>query len=170
MKQCPRCRQVYTDDLQNFCLNDGELLVSYSEEGYRPAVVEDSPPTLVMDPARVTNPIGWDAGQPIDRYSPPPPSAYTNSTFGTPVYQQQKDQTLPTVSLVLGIGSVLLVCCYAGIWLGLPAAIVGYMGMRNTDRDPGIFGGRGLAITGMVLGIVMFLANILILLATVFGR
>jgi hypothetical protein len=51
-----------------------------------------------------------------------------------------------------------MICCYGGLWLGLPAAIVGYIGMRNADSDPTRYGGRGLAIGGMVAGIITFLA------------
>lgn len=39
MKRCPRCQQVYYDDNQNFCLNDGETL-QFSN---------DTQPTLVVD-------------------------------------------------------------------------------------------------------------------------
>lgn len=40
MKKCPRCNQVFFDDNQNFCLNDGETLV----------ISNNSQPTLVVDP------------------------------------------------------------------------------------------------------------------------
>ena len=169
MKHCPRCRQVYNDDQLNFCLNDGELLSVYSAADHRSPVTEDSPPTLMMDHSRVTNPIGWQAGQPIE------PFGSANRSINAPVYssshnQQKRDQTLPTVSLVLGIAACLLVCCSGGIWLGLPAAVVGFLGLRNTDSDPARYGGRGLAIAGMVLGIITFLASMFILIAGQFGR
>lgn len=169
MKHCSRCRQVYNDDQLNFCLNDGELLSAYSGEEYGKPITEDSPPTLMMDSSRVTNPIGWQAGQPIE------PFASTNQGISPPVYgtsliQLKRDQTLPTISLILGIAAFLLVCCSGGIWLGLPAAVVGFLGLRNTDAEPARYGGRGLAIAGMVLGIITFLASIFFLLAGQFGR
>ena len=146
MKRCPRCNQTYTDDELNFCLNDGELLTAFGD---------DAPPTVFMDPPRVTGQASWQ--------SAPPPVPWQgsqniqNPQQGTPAFFQSRDQTLPTISLVLGILSVLMVCCYGGIWLGLPAAIVGFLGMRNADSDPTRYGGRGMAIGGMVLGIVSFL-------------
>ena len=169
MKHCPRCRQVYNDDQLNFCLNDGELLSVYSGEGYSQRAADDSPPTLMMDQTRVTNPIGWQAGQPIDPFGSTNRGANVPN-YVTAVHQQKRDQTLPTVSLILGIAACLLVCCSGGIWLGLPAAVVGFLGLRNTDSDPNKYGGRGLAIAGMVLGIITFLASIFILIAGQFGR
>jgi hypothetical protein len=56
------------------------------------------------------------------------------------------------------------------LWLGVPAAIVGFMGMRNTDRDPARYGGRGLAIAGMVIGIITFVISMLLLVLGVAGN
>ncbi len=67
----------------------------------------------------------------------------------------------------MGVISCFLVCCAGGIWLGLPAAIVGFLAMRNAEREPSRYGGRGLAIAGMVLGIVTFLASVFFL---IFGQ
>lgn len=169
MKRCPRCGQVYNDDQINFCLSDGELLVAYVGSGYVAPVTDDSPPTLVLDPSRVTNPIGWQAGQPIEPFRSPDQTIHA-PTYTASFNSQKKDQTLPTVSLILGVAACLLVCCSGGIWLGLPAAVVGFLGLRNTDSDPGRYGGRGLAIAGMVLGIVTFLTSMFILIAGQFGR
>ena len=82
-------------------------------------------------------------------------------------YGVSRDQALPTVSLVLGIISCLLVCCAGGIYLGLPAAIVGYLAIRNIDSRPDKYTGRGMAIGGMVLGIITFLASLFFL---IFGQ
>jgi hypothetical protein len=56
---------------------------------------------------------------------------------------------------------MVMMCCYGGFWLGLPAAIVGFLGMRNADSDPSRYSGRGLAIGGMVLGVIAFVANLI---------
>lgn len=166
MKRCLKCGQSYSDETLNFCLNDGELLVHQS--GYEPPptqFADDSPPTLLMNQPRVTNPIDWaqsSLAQPQSSTLVP-----ANHQLGMAAYGASRDQTLPTVSLILGIISMFLVCCAGGIWLGLPAAIVGFIAMRNVDSNPNRYGGRGMAIGGMVLGIVTFLASILIL---IFGQ
>jgi NO-binding membrane sensor protein with MHYT domain len=57
--------------------------------------------------------------------------------------------------------SIPLMCCYGGIWLGLPAAVIGFLGMRNADADPNKYSGRGMAVGGMVLGVITFFASII---------
>ena len=166
MKRCLKCGQAYTDETLNFCLNDGELLVR--QTGYEPLptqFADDSPPTILMNQPRVTNPIDWaqsSVGQPQSGMP-----ATVNQQYGIAAQGAARDQTLPTVSLVLGIISIFLVCCAGGIWLGLPAAIVGFIAMRNVENNPARYGGRGMAITGMVLGIVTFLASTFFL---IFGQ
>jgi hypothetical protein len=174
MKRCPSCGQTYNEPDLNFCLNDGELLTQAQDSGYagggsRP-FSDDAPPTIMMNAPRATNPTGWAGGS-------SPPSPYQQNT--TPAYQAPQfgmaqisrlDQTLPTVSLVLGIFSLIFVCCYGGLWLGIPAAIVGFMGMRNADSDPSRFGGRGLAIAGLILGIITFIMSMMILVLGLAGN
>ncbi len=80
---------------------------------------------------------------------------------GMATFPRNPDQSLPIVSIALGAASMVFICCYGGIWLGLPAAIVGFLGMRNADSDPERYGGKGLAIGGIVLGIISFILTIL---------
>jgi Domain of unknown function (DUF4190) len=167
MKQCPRCNKTYIDANLNFCLEDGELLMQMQNaQASRP--YDDSPPTLVMNDVRATNPIGWEASA--------PPVPWQNQSniqapqYGAPAFSQSKDQTLPTIGLVLGIASMVMVCCYGGIWLGLPAAVVGFLGMQNADKDPMRYGGRGMAIAGMVLGVISFLASLVFLFVGIIAR
>jgi len=172
MKQCPRCGQGYTDANINFCLNDGELLMQYTgdepktlfaDEPPPTRFADDSPPTVVMDRSRVTNQSNMRDPSSMSPWQSQTP-ATPNQSYGLGMYTASRDQTLPTVSLVLGIISLLMVCCYGGIWLGLPAAIVGYLGMRNADNQPNQYGGRGMAVGGMVLGIITFLASFVFLI------
>ncbi len=161
MKRCLKCGHTYTDDTLNFCLNDGELLVQHT--GYEPPptqFADDAPPTLLMNQPRVTNPIDW--ASPLANRDPARMAAVPQ--FGMAA---TRDQTLPTISLVLGVISMFLVCCAGGIWLGLPAAIVGFIAMRNVESNPVKYGGRGMAIGGMVLGIITFLASLFFL---IFGQ
>ena len=159
MKQCPRCRQTYSDDELNFCLNDGELLTTGVSSEPPPTIfggqnppAADEPATILMDKSRVTNPTGWQPGggpvQPWQQQAP---------IFGQPMgygFPRGADQTLATISLVLGIISLVAVCCYGGLWLGIPAAGIGFVALRNINSNPSQYGGRGLAIGGIVMGIV----------------
>jgi hypothetical protein len=69
--------------------------------------------------------------------------------FQPPMAMQGQNQTLPIISLVLGIISI---CCYIGWATGPAALITGYLGMKNVNNDPNQYGGKGLAIAGMVVG------------------
>src|SRR5690606_16979248 len=140
MKHCPQCGQRYGDANINFCLEDGELLKDLSDapptmlgsEPPRSQYADDQPPTVLMNPTRVTN-SNWDAGG-------PPAPWQTEQTvqpmgYAPPmVYNSTPDQTLPIVAVALAAASVLMVCCYGGLWLGLPAAVIGYIGMSNADK------------------------------------
>lgn len=169
MKRCPKCGQGYTESDINFCLNDGELLMQYSPDEPKTIFADevptrfadDSPPTVMMDPGRVTNQTSWQQSSPLTPWQSSTP-AMQNQGFGAAGFALSQDKTLPTIALVLGIGSAIMVCCYGGIWLGIPAAIVGFMGMRNADSDPTRYSGRGLAIGGMVLGTVTLLISMVL--------
>lgn len=174
MKRCPKCGQTYSEPDLNFCLNDGELLLQSQESGSgrdpsRP-FVDDAPPTIMMNNPRATNPTGWAGGSSPAPYQQNTAPAYQPPQFGMAQMPRSLDQVLPTVSLVLGVSSLIFVCCYGGLWLGLPAAIVGFMGMRNADRDPTRYGGRGLAIAGLILGIITFILSILFLVLGIAGN
>jgi len=165
MKRCLRCGQTYSDDTLNFCLNDGDMLIQ--QTGYEPPPVQyadDTPPTLVMNQPRVTNPIDWAQSSLAHPQSGAP--AVANQQYGMAGYGVAPNQTLPTISLVMGIISIFLVCCAGGVLFGLPGAIVGFIAMKNAESNPGKYGGRGMAIAGMVIGIVTFFASIFFLIFT----
>lgn len=164
MKICPKCNQSYTDENLNFCLNDGEMLNQH----------DDAPPTIMMDAPRVTNQTSWQQAQyqqpsqPVAQWQTQQPNVQ-NQAFGLTQAPTSQDQTLPTISLVLGISSLVFICCYGGIWLGLPALAVGFFGMKNADSDPARYGGRGLAIAGMITGGLAFLIWVGIFALGLFG-
>ena len=176
MKRCPRCGQGYTDTSINFCLNDGELLSQYEPDepptlfsGGNPPTqfADDAPPTVIMGSGRTTNASYIPTG------GPPAPWGGTSPVspaYGIGNFQLSQDKTLPTISMILGICAAVMVCCWGGVWLGIPAAIVGFLAMRNAENDPTRYGGRGMAIAGMVLGIVTFLASMIFGLFGLFAR
>ena len=116
MKRCPVCNRVYSEDDLNFCLDDGNVLQDHDgEEPTRP--LKDMPPTIVLDPPRVTNPIGWNAGQNIE------PFRSQQSVYHPPGYQPYQmtaspNQTLAILSISLDAGSLVIGwCCSNGLLL-----------------------------------------------------
>ena len=87
-----------------------------------------------------------------------------NTPFQPPVAGGQNN-TLAIVSLVCGILSV----CLCGLFTGIPAMITGYMAKNNVDANPAEYGGRGMAVAGMILGgisVVFSILYIIFLIAT----
>jgi len=172
MKRCPKCGQTYTDSDINFCLNDGELLSRLTEPSYRSPFDEpyptrhadESPPTVVLDQSRATNPTGWTppASPPV-RYQAPQGqifSAYQTSA--------SPSQMLPILSLVFGLCSIFVgLCCYSGMLLGPAAIIMGIIGLMQNKNNPELYGGRGFAIAGIATGAGFFVLLFIYLLVVI---
>ena len=160
MKKCPNCNQTYTDESLNFCLADGSTLVKFGD---------DPPPTVFMDQARVTSPTNPAGGAPFSTPGSEPLSPWQNQNIAqNPAYLaanqfQSPNQTLPIVSLVLGIVGILF-CCY-GFPFGIGALVTGFIGYNNASRDPNKYSGTGLAVAGMIMGAIsIFLLLIFVMI------
>ncbi len=112
------------------------------------------PPFQVPDPA------------PVAEWSPPPvpDAAWQNQEIGSntpfqppPAGAAAENKTLPIISLILGIVSL---CCYMSPITGIAALITGFLALKNIGNDPNVYGGKPLAIAGMVLGGLFFLIGI----------
>lgn len=167
MKQCPRCKQTYSDDQLNFCLEDGELLSGFVQEPPANRYADDSPPTIVLNEARQTNPSSWPSSPPSG-----PPAQWQGQPLHAPQAQfggyptaLSPNQTLAVVSLCLGIASVTVGwCCYIGLLLSPAALITGFIALSQIKKDPSRYTGRGLAIGGIVTGTVYLAALVLFVL------
>ncbi|HUR99264.1 MAG TPA: DUF4190 domain-containing protein [Pyrinomonadaceae bacterium] len=131
---------------------------------YDPPIFDSPTPSFAEpDPVHEEpsfNPFEQQASAPIAQaeWAPPPaPDAgWQNQQIGQntpfqppPAGTGSVNQTLPIISLVLGIVSL---CCYIG-WLTGPAALItGFLSLKNINRDPAAYGGKTLAIIGMILG------------------
>lgn len=163
MKYCPKCNETYQDEYLNFCLNDGELL---NEMGG-----DNAPPTVMFNQTRVTNEKNWsDQNTNFSDFNHPNQQIYqqpfTNPSPMPLAFEQNK--TLPTVSLVLGIVS--LFCCYGGVFTGLIAMVLGFMGMKNANNNPEIYGGKQMAIIGMILGGLSFILAVIFIFLGILGQ
>ena len=118
MKICPACSQTYQDESLNFCLSDGAVLSTVSDE-------RNSQPTVVMSPSAVTDQQRQVAG---------PTSANATAPQFSPVFSQNAPvNRAPKKSKawvwVLGIVGILLVfggetirgfifCMFLGVIVG----------------------------------------------------
>ena len=82
--------------------------------------------------------------------------AYATPTFTRPT---SKQVGMAVASMVLGILSILIgwipiVGWFLGSIMALLAIILGAIAMSNANKRPAEFGGKGMAVTGLVLGII----------------
>lgn len=147
---------------------------SYEEPAYDEAATMiqptfEPPPFEPSTPAFDAVPSAFDtpAAAPVAEWTPPPaPDAgWANQEIGSNTPFQTpppgvggENKTLAIVSLVLGIVSL---CCYVSPLTGLAALITGFLAMKNVNNDPAQYGGKGLAIAGMVTGGLFFLIGII---------
>ena len=120
-------------------------------------------PEPVFAPS-VSEPIVSSA--PAEWTPPPVPDAnWQNQEIGSntpfqppPAGTGEQNKTLPIIALVLGILSI---CCYVSPITGLAALVTGFLGMKNANSQPELYGGKGLAIAGMIVGGIFFLIGII---------
>lgn len=111
--------------------------------------------------------------QPATWSPPPAPDAGwqnqeigQNTPFQPPVAGGGgQNQTLAIVSLVLGILS--MVCCWF-IVPGIAAIVTGFMAKGKAEQNPNEYGGRGLALGGIITGAISLLLGIIIIIIQVF--
>jgi hypothetical protein len=173
MKVCSICQKNYADNDLNFCLDCGGTLNQNSDD--------DAPPTVMVNSTRQTNPNNWPrtgtqdnqafgnqgfSNDPFNQqnmgWTPPPAPLQgwqnqplgSNTPFQPPMAGRMgNDQTLPVISMILGILSITMICCYGiGLPFGVGALVTGYMGNNNANNNPMKYGGNGLAIAGLVTG------------------
>ena len=160
MKICSICQKEYEDEKLNFCLNDGGILIEARDE---------PPPTVQTRQVRTTQP-NWSPPENAPSWgSQPLQNASQNFYPATTTPQSTQNQTLPTVSLVLGSLGILLWCCYGGLPFGIAAIVTGYLGYQNVNQNPQFYSGRGMAIAGMILGAVSLVGALLMLILGIAG-
>lgn len=118
----------------------------------------------------------------------PPPSPF-DSPFSTPPAHQMgaspewnpppapvgqyrgtgQSQTLAIIAMVCGILSIPGLCCWVGILLGPAGAIMGFIAKNKADADPQHYTGRGMAIAGIITGVVGTLLEIGIIILYILG-
>jgi hypothetical protein len=111
---------------------------------------------------------------PVAEWTPPPApdAAWQNKPIGSntpfeppPVGAGGPSQGLAVGALVCGILSCL--CCLS-IFTGPAGIVMGYMAKKKADEDPAQYGGRGMALGGMIAGIAGTLLGITLIILQIF--
>ena len=131
----------------------------------------DEAATMMQPPVNVP----FDPPAPVQEWAPPPvpDASWQNQQIGSntpfqppPAGVGGQNKTLPIVSLVLGILSI---CCYVSPLTGIAALITGFLAMKNIKKDPNTYGGKGLAIAGMICGGIFLLIGVIYYILLILG-
>ncbi len=134
---------------------------------FEPPAPAFEPPAPAFEPLPPAPVIETPVAAPVAEWTPPPApdASWQNQDIGSntpfqppPAGTGSVNQTLAIISLVLGIISL---CCYISPVTGLAALITGFMAMKKVNNDPTNFGGKGLAIAGMITGGVFFVLGLI---------
>ena len=175
MKHCPTCNANFVDEELAYCTDDGTLLVDSATtvvpESQETRVFPEPPVTRVMSPPSPTDyglgnaqpvppvppePYRWASEPPpAAAWKPPPPPAY-------PISNQQQ-QTVAILALVFGIAGITFGWICGGPILGLLAVILGLVALSQIKRDSTKYGGRPMAVGGIVTGGLVLLINLALL-------
>jgi hypothetical protein len=81
-----------------------------------------------------------------------------------PMMGQQPSSGLAIGALVTGILAIPgACCCYSSVPLGIAAIVMGVIAMNKAKASPQTHGGKGMAIGGLVCGIVALAFTVLAL-------
>jgi len=115
---------------------------------------------------------GQPYGQPeygAGGYPPPVAQPYPATGYGVPgAPVQQNQNTFGLLSMIFGIISIPLACCYGfGALFGIAGVVLGVTGMRKASA--GQASNRGMAIAGLVcgaVGIILGLVWLIVIIAS----
>ena len=96
---------------------------------------------------------GYTPPPPPSGYVPPAPGGYAPVAAG---YAAPRTDGLAIGALITGILAVVCFWICLGLILGPAAAIMGFISRQRIAASGGTVGGGGLALAGMILGIVGF--------------
>ena len=159
MKRCPVCNTTFDDPYLGFCPNDGTPLQRVTADD--PAATVLMPPSSQTGPSSggyippAPQPYGWANDTPNQWTPPPAPS------LRGPISQQQ---TLAAASLILGLLAMTVGWICGGPFLALFAVVLGIVALVQVKKDPSRYGGKVMAIVGLILG-ALVLAIYLVIMA-----
>jgi hypothetical protein len=94
-----------------------------------------------------------------------PASQGAPAVFPTTSYPVQKSNAFATTALVLGIVSITIgFCCCYGLPFNVTGLVFSILALRQIKLEPDRYGGKGMAIAGLVLCLLSLLIMVLFLM------
>jgi Domain of unknown function (DUF4190) len=172
IKRCPTCNQEFTDDWLTFCTSDGTALVTVENSAAEPpaTLVSGSMPPSMSPLEQPTLDMPGAVAPPQQLYQAPQSAPLNSVQPGwkappPPAYPVQTEKNMALLSLILGVVSITVGwCCYFGVLTGPVAIGLGIYALSLIKKNPNRYGGKGLAIGGIVTGGLYFVFLLLIIL------
>jgi len=170
MKYCPQCKREFSEAWLSFCSDDGTPLVQEmtpaADPNWDPQIRE---PKVQTPDEQATQwlprepPVagGWIAP---DERPPMSPGAWSPPTLPV-VYPrtQAPNQQLAMASMIVGLAGIFLSWCFGPV-PGVVALVLGLVALSQIKKSPEKYGGRGMAITGIVIGALTIAFYILLVI------
>jgi hypothetical protein len=141
----------------------------YGENGLQFGPVDDAGIRQLIASGRVTPAtLVWREGMP--EWLPlakVPELAQSAIPYAPPYYHAAPTSGLAIASMVCGLVGFML--CYFCAILGIPAVICGHMALKQMNEAPLPMSGRGMAITGLILGYLWIALTVFAIFAVAIG-
>jgi hypothetical protein len=140
----------------------------YGENGLQFGPVDDAGIRQLIASGRVTPAtLVWREGMPSWLPLAKVPELAQSMVPYAPYYGSAPTCGLAIASMVCGIVGFML--CYFCALLGIPAVICGHMALKQMNESPVPMSGRGMALTGLILGYLWIGLTLLAIFAVVIG-
>lgn len=141
----------------------------YSPASASPPPQHSPPPRSYASPPPPSYPSAPPSPPPYARPAgSPPPYAPAGYRPGLGPGARRPNNTMGLLSMIFGILSIPLTCCYIGPALGVAAIVMGGIGMKKVAD--GEAGNRGMALAGLICGTVGVLLTVLYVALIVAGE
>jgi hypothetical protein len=91
------------------------------------------------------------------------------AAFPTAPYSANKNTGFATASLIIGIISICFCCCCYGMPFNILGLTFSFIALSQIRSDPEHYGGKGMAIAGLVLSLLSLIFGILFLIIGLMG-
>jgi hypothetical protein len=170
MKYCPQCKRQFSEVWLSFCSDDGTPLVQEltpaQDPNWDPRIREPKVQTpneqatqwLPREPPVAGGWIAPDERPPMSPgvWTPPPPPLVYPRTQGP-------SQSLAMASMITGLSGILLSWCFGPV-PGIAALVLGLVALSQIKKSPEKYTGKGMAITGVVIGSLTIVFYILLII------